>query len=552
MADYIVVAGEVNRHVKKMFEKQKEINIKNTFNTVQDLIDDVIDNGTSFLQVVKSVFVLDYGFTVNDSKERARQFIYLQDTLKSNSLRVTKLYLITKDTNLYADLRGKVDGVDGIHYLNTEVLLIEGEYAPKIMSDIFRGGRDKMGLYHPEVGKDSLAERMLEDGNIFIQDSRSVSTEILMYGKDEPVSKLSRSDFMDSSVTESAVKVREREELDGQKRRLKNEKKLKDNSKDKIKKQMTDEPKVREMIIRVREPEVVDDLSVRGAPNLRRLKSAFNSIGMSTAIKGKLEQDEGVISFIGERKSGVSGVIANLADIYGMSNRSVLVIDADLTNRSQTLYFGNYDEQVERHYGVGNGLVKVTQGGTIQRTAVQITSRVSVLGVSRKEVITEDVIQEVASELGTIIEDARTQYDIVLVDIPSDLFGLYVGGLKDTDKNIWVLENRWYDIENFIKLTMGKHLMENEEEIIHYFKKSSIILNKFKRGRYDGEGQEIDRFRLMEMLRKEGFPYDVVGVAGEIPYYDDWEDQYVTRVRYIWTDELAMGVYKQLFSKVVW
>lgn len=558
MADYMIVAGDANQYVKKMFEKQKDINIVNTFLSVESLSMDVLNNGTSFLQVVKSVIVLDFGFTSPDAKGRALEFTLLQDTLQSNSLQETKLYLITRDTNLYDTLRGEIDGVPGVHYINTEVLLIEGEYAPKLLGDIFKGRRDRTGLYHPEVDRVNLANRLKDDRDVFIQDSKSVSREILRYGKDMPVSELSKTDFTDSKVTEN--KIIEREKQLARERKLAERKARQMASKpvhvDKGSNTTIGSPKGQQessnVSVRVTDEVDEDTQQVRGMPNLRRMQKAFESIGRTTVLKGKLEQDEGVIAFIGERKSGTSGVVANVADIYAMSGRTVLIIDADIVNRSQTLYFGNYDEQVSKHYGVGNGLVKVTQGGTIQRTAVQITSRVSILGVSRSEKVTEDMVKDVATELGTIIEDARSQYDIVLVDVPYEQFGLYIEGLESTDKNLLVVENRWYDIENFISLSMRKHLEGNEEAMVNFFKKSSIILNKFKRGRIDVHGRELDRYRMVELLRGAGYPYDLIGVAGEIPYYDNWENQYLTRVRYIWTDELAMGVYKQLFSKVVW
>lgn len=557
MADYTVVAGEANTHVKKMFEKQKEINIVNTFKTVDDLTKDVVDNGTSFLQVLKSVIVLDFGFTSTEAKDRAEEFIFLQDTLKSNSLRDTKLYLITKDTDLFSLLRGEVGGLPGVHYLNTEVLLIEGGYAPKLLGDIFRGRRDKTGLYHPDTDKQNLTERMKDDRDVFIEDSKSVSREILYYGKDIPVSELSKTDFTDSQAVERLIRQKEKEKLEEE--RKKSKKKPKNQDIKVNKRADILETSRKPVINRVESPSipiaVTGTVQVRdqqGMPNLQRMQEVFESLGRDKAVKGKLENDKGVLAFVGERKAGTSGIVANVADVYAMSGRKVLVIDTDLINRTQTRYFGNYDELVDNHYGLGNGLLKVAQGGSLQRAVVQITSRVALLGMSQKEKISEGVVQEIADELGNIIEDARNQYDMVLVDVPNEYLGRYLRGLNGTDKNLLVVENRWYDVEAFINLYLGKQVEDNEGEMVNFMKKSTLILNKFERGRISKEGNELNRVNVMKSLRKKGYPYDFIGVSGEIPHYDKWEDQYLTRVRYIWKDELALGVYKQLFSKVVW
>lgn len=565
MADYIIVAGDVNEYVKKMFQRKNDINIVNTFKTVDSLTNTVIDNGTAFLQVVDAIVMLDYGFESGDEEGRAGEFIYLQDTLKSNSMQRTKLYLITRNTNLYAMLRGEVEGIPGVHYVNTEVMLIDGDYAAKILGDIMKGRRDRTGLYHPDVDKENLTARMQDDRKAFIEDSQTVDREILLYGRDEPVSELSSRDFSDSRETERGILQRERQKLEEEKSAARRKRQA-DIKSGKIPEDYydgddsgEDQPIVNRRgrsTVQVRntsEPLVTGTLERgRGVPNIGRMQDTFNLIGKEKNLDGKLEADSGVLAFIGERKAGTSGIVANVADIYASKGKRVLVIDGDIIHRSQTLYFRNYDEQVQNHYGVGNGLIKVTQGGSIQRTAVQITSRIDILGVSRTEEIKEEQVTAVADALHDIIEEARHLYDIVLVDVPYNYFEKYLTGLSGTNKNILVVENRWYDIENFIDLSLGKHYKDHADEMVAFFKKSTVILNKYKRGRVDLTGADIDKARLTTTLREKGYPFDLIGVAGELPYYEDWERQYLTRIRYIWMDELAKGVYENIFSKVVW
>lgn len=556
MADYIVVAGSANNFVKEMVKNTADITIANTFGSVDDLTNAVLQTGTSFLQVVKAVIILDFGFIAALAQDRAEEFVYLQDTLRSNSLQETKLYLITKDTNLYKRLQDDVDGVPGIHYLRAEVLLVD-EYAPKTLTDIFKGKKDRVGLYHPDVNKESMKVRLEEDRDAFIKDSQSVPREILEYGKDLPVSVLSQTDFADSPATEDAVRKREREaeklERERQKGLRSTARKTKEPGVRKKEGKSTTVRRGSEVSVRPNPSTVtIAQSENRNAPDVRRMKKAFDRVGNITAPKGKLESDTGVLAFVGERKAGTSGMVANLADIYAMSGRSVLVIDLDIINRSQTLYFKKYDEEVQKHYGIGTGLIKAAQGGTIQRTAVQITSKVSILGLSRRSQVEDGWVDEIAAELPTLIEDARHLYDVVLIDVPYGYFGRYMEGLQGVDKNILVAENRWYDIENFLTHGMGTYYNGNQELMGEFFKKSTVVLNKYHRGRMDVQGNELDRTRVQEILRSTGYPYDLIGVAGEIPHYDRWENQYLTGIRYIWEDRLAMGVYKKLFGKVVW
>lgn len=563
MARYIMVAGEANQYMKKMFNPFPDIEIANTFNTVRSLTEDIMVNGVSFLQLVKSVVIIDYGFQSKTTEQRVNEFIELQDIMRSNSLQGTKLYLVTKDSDLYVHIRDSKGGIPGIHYINTKVMLLEGNYAPKIMGDILRGKRDKIGLYHPDVDKEKLSNRLIDDRDAFIEDSRTVSKDILKYGTDLPVSELSKTDFMDSPAIAEKVNAEEKEREKEQRRR---ERKKRLSSKE-VKVNRGDEEtpvKLSNVSGTVLKPirEVQDrgdgftglGNEVKSVPNLRRLRKGFERLkGDNTFDEGKVLSDRGIISFMGMRRSGVSGMVANVADTYASAGKTVLVIDLDIQQRSQTLYFGNYRTAVSEHMGVGNGLIKVAKGGTINKTAVQITSRVSVLGIGKEEDVEDGWEQEIAMELPNILEDARDMYDIVLVDMP--LWGVdsYLEILMEgVDKNIIVVENKWYDIDHLFSYILRKELEENQDRTLNLLKKSSLVLNQYVSGRLDDKGEEVNRTTVNRYILKQGFPYDYVTVLGEIPYYEDWEIQYHSNTRYIWEDKLAVGVYRYLVNKVVW
>lgn len=563
MARYIFVAGEANNAMRTMFQPFQDIEITNTFGSVRSLTEDIMANGISFLQLVKSVIVVDYGFTSKTTEGRFNEFIELQDILKSNMLQGTKLYLITKDTDLNTKLRDGYNGMPGIHYMYTEVLLIEGQYKPKILGDILRGKHDGTGLYHPDIHNEKLSKRLIDDRDTFIEDSRTVSQDILKYGTDLPVSELSKTDYTDTPIV--LQQIREREQLEQKRKRelerAKNKPKnvQKPKSEGKRKGNVTIERRGMNVNPISKVKSEGDGFTGRGndlksLPNLRRLQRGFESLqGESTVTTQKIATDRGVISFMGERKSGVSGLVANMADTYAVAGKRVLVIDLDIHQRSQTLYFGNYNKAVDEHLGLGNGLMKVALKGSLERVAVQITSRISVLGISREEEVGEEWEETIQKELENIVEEAREYYDIVLIDVPMESFSTYLEGLVSTvDKNILVVENNWYDIENFIYFKMGRYLGIAEELLVTLFKKTSVVLNKYKKGRYDDKGEEVNMVTVNKQLLKKGYPYDILSVVGEIPYYNNWEIQYHTNTRYIWEDRLAEGVYRYIIDKVVW
>ncbi|MFV1457268.1 AAA family ATPase, partial [Bacillus mycoides] len=290
-----------------------------------------------------------------------------------------------------------------------------------------------------------------------------------------------------------------------------------------------------------------------GVPSAERLRELFQVAvrGDSYISEDKLASDEGIISFIGANNAGGSGLVANVADMYAMMGRKVLVVDLDINKRTQTLYFKNYERAVREHKGISNSLLKVAQGGEIQNAAVSVTSRVDVLSVSRDDVVDEDWADTIGAELGTFLADAREVYDVVLIDVPIRTLGYYVRHLGLVDKNVFVVENTMVALEDFFAITLAKFYAKDKLMVGELISKSSVILSKYKRGRRDEEGYELTYKRVKKMLESAGSPYDKMLVAGEIPYYENWEEQFFTGVRYIWKDDIALRVFKSIFTKAI-
>lgn len=291
--------------------------------------------------------------------------------------------------------------------------------------------------------------------------------------------------------------------------------------------------------------------SVPKAEELSELYSRLNSADTDTLEK-KLHSDKGVISFIGTRGSGVSGIVAQTAETYAMLGKKVLIIDLDLIMRSQTVYFPTYSDAVSEHKGVSNSLIRLTQVQSIKKTAVPVTSKIDLLSNEKTNETPKDGFHATISNVfENIIDDATDNYDIVLIDLPLDYLSYYIRHVHKIDKNVFVVKNKFYYIEDFFSIQLADLITSGDVFSNELLSKSNIILNLFRRDYRDLEGYQLNRMKVKKMLLNAGTPYDRIPVIGEVPEYKDWEEQYATKVRYIWTDDVALGMFRGIVSKIL-
>lgn len=552
----------------------------------------------------------------NDSNKSAQEFLQLQDMMQSKGLTHVKLYLLTKRPELYEILKGNVNGMEGMFYQNAEMFLIGDTMSMQFLISILQGSRDKTGVYSSKRKTLSKKERLEKEKEALIDDASRVSKESLEFGRKEPVSEINQEELIDTRHNQEMLKKqayderrleREIESLkkkgqknqklpkkyqkileDQEKERLKKEnEKMKIQGKDielvidsekessvnstigdssQIKKDMpkrkkfTDKDLSAENFTEVKnEPIIKSNVSIRttnnsGVPTVDELSELYMRLAQSDndTIEQKLKSDLGVISFIGSRGSGVSGLVAQTAEIYAMLGKKVVILDLDLQMRSQTVYFPTYSDAVAQHKGVSNSLVRLTQVNDITTNAVPVTSRIDVLSTEKTNELIHDGFHSTISNIfENIIDDAIENYDIVLIDLPLDYLTYYIRHIDKIDKNVFVVPNKFYYIEDFFSIQLQSIIDNGDIFSNDLLSKSSIILNKFKKEHRDLEGYQLNRLKVKEMLLNAGTPYDRIPVIGEIPEYKDWEEQFATKIRYIWTDDIALGMFRKVISKII-
>lgn len=558
MAKYGVVAGDTaTRVMKEMIEDFDDMEVTYSPSTLEEVIEDMTSTGGIHLHELRALLVVDYAFNFGshgDLDKVAEEFVAVQDLLKSNRMKLT-LYLITRNTDLYDKLQGSVSGVPGIHYENVQVLLTKEEYKAALIRAVLLGEQDGMGLYNKDArSKKTRKEILEEEQERELESRRNLKDELLKFDSIEPVMDVTEMDYIDSTQRKAheAEKQRELESKKRQKKRSKVEDVEEEPKGEAVEVNIyTDVGRSQEGIVRGEE-EVKgskEGLDSGGVDSLRELFTKIRRVG--TMVEGKIEADKGIISVVGDYGAGASGVVANMAEMYTMSKKKVLVVDLDIQNRMQTTYFSQYEDVVRNKRGVSSSLIEVVQGYGIEENVVPITTMLHVLSVGKNEEVSLNWITAIAGNIRTILLEAKQTYDIIILDIPFRLFERYLEVFEYVDVNIFIVENKFYKLGNFLENILHPLLLEYKEVMEEIITKSDVVINKYVRGLRDYEGYEINRYYIRNALDGIGYPYDNMGVIGEIPYYADWENQFLTGVRYVWQDNVALGVYRRVLGRVV-
>lgn len=553
MAKYGVVAGEkATQFIIEMLKDFRDIEITYTPYTMDKVIEDLTNTGGLSISDLKAILIIDYAF-IGGNDTIAEQFVAIQDLMHTNMLSDVTLYLITKNTDLHEKLKGTVAGLPGTYFESVQIFLIEGQYTPFFMKSVMQGERDNQGLYNQEaLHRKTREQRLRESRDEEIESRRNLSEEIIRYDKSEPTTVLSKTDYQDSPQRKALDAEKKREEEEQQKKaNRENTNKPVEVPKEEIKINVHKKVQTAPPVV-VDQPTGLDE--EKGLSNTElQIKEQFDKFQRvrTNVAKGKIESDEGVISIISAPNAGGSGVVANMAEMYGMAGRKVLIIDLDIENRMQTVYFNQYDDVVRDKQGAAMSLIEVVRGFGIEESVVPINKQIDILSVSRDEDVPVSWVASVGGSIETMLIEAKGMYDIVLLDIPFRLFPNYMSSLREVNRNIFIVENTFYKLEDLIKHSVHPLLLNNAEDMEDLLKKSTITLNKYKREMMDMDGQEINRYYVRNILDDIGYPYDRVGVTDEIPYYSEWEKQYFTGVRYLWEDVTALGVYRRVFGKVV-
>lgn len=570
---------------------------ESTFVDIDDIEKGLITLSSQVVDSWERIVVLDYAFSnIDNVQQSVEEFISVQDRLLTRGIRNVRLNYITVNSDMYHQIKQGVGGYDGIIYDNTEIFLVYSGITISTVMKVLQGEMDGRGyaIERPkELGRIEQYEKTKRE---LEEDIRTVSDKVLEYEKDIPASKLSKTDYVDlpeSEKVQQAYWLKQLEEKEAQEAEEEHEEEVRKAPKINL---YTPNPRAKEPEIRPKERTGIDTfrqesqaqkmyqspqekrgiltakdykeqvqqvnrqrqqahLNKKPEGAIEELRYLYNQLAQdsNTVTDSKLLSDKGsIIGVTGMEHGGASGVLAQMAEVYAMIGLKVLVLDLDVVKRMQTVYFSNFDTKIIEGNGLSNGLLNVASGGDIKKASVPVTSRIYVCGLSRGFAqVDSGTIKSIAYSLEEILKEALHQFDIILIDIPFKNLVDYQHQLNAINRYILVLDNKFYEMEHFLEVELTSLVESNHLLMGELLKRFSVIVNQMRVNTRDYEGYRIDQTYVKTLLQKVGNPYDAIFVAGELPFYDDWERQFLTNKRYIWDSDSYLGLIKNILRKAV-
>lgn len=225
----------------------------------------------------------------------------------------------------------------------------------------------------------------------------------------------------------------------------------------------------------------------------------------------------------GDRRSGVSSVVSNLAMIAAMGGESVLVLDFDFEHRGQSINFPVTHESQDVRYttSLSNAL---RTPGNIQNYAIEYIPGLWYLGTSMAISDTRSAAAVVDNhKIQRLIGTALSQYDLVLIDAPFTCLSQWDALVTSATRIIHVMNNDLNAIMNNINL-LCEDAFEDPSIYQTFIPKMSIVLNAIRPVNVAGYPANADNIlNIFAALTEDYETYQDFAVGGQIFFNSDYD-----------------------------
>lgn len=230
-----------------------------------------------------------------------------------------------------------------------------------------------------------------------------------------------------------------------------------------------------------------------------------------------------VVAITGHRGSGVTGTVANIATVASDNGVSVMVIDMDTVNRGINLFFSKFGDEVEINSELSYSLIRCLMNPeSYDVNSCKINRNLSVIAlgysVSNKERITEALQYK---RVVSLISLLKQEYDLVLMDIPLEVFKTLPDLITQLDCIGLCVNNSLYSVVNTVRAS-EEYI---SEEALLFNAKSRVIVTKYnENNRYKGKKITPD-FTCEILNHLSGIAKGEFRKIGVIPHSKDYDLQ---------------------------
>ena len=513
MIRVVLVAGKLNTKFSESFGRSN-IEVVKSFDDIRELWTDILTNGGVDFIDVDRVLVVPGTYISESEMSIVDQMLNLQSAFVIEGLNPI-LHLPIKDPDVYAKIESNPDSA--LLYKNTHIMAVTS-FDIGYFLNLTKGNYDSVGLRHADFLKVNEIDNELD--------------RILEETEDKKVEKVDR------EVFDGFVDPKKLAELDREAQKLAKEKELEERKASRIEKKSKEKASKgvigglfgKKGVVGGDDAPKTKPVKEKPTPKPKPVREKKSKA--SKFSKKEVSLYKGIIAVTGDRQSGVSTTVSNMAEVYAKNGNSVLIVDLDTKRRFQTKIYPEFYDAIDLETRVMNGLLaSLINTGNLEDVAAVVSDNVALLSISDE---VDRVIHKFANRpfesvfsaqnLVNLLSYAKSMFDVVLVDIPFEQLRVVGNALSYVDKSVLCIPNTMYHIDNLLEIEVDELLLVDEIVTRTLLSKSKILLTKYNEfSKY--EGKEVTEEFVMDTLSLLDDSLYHLEVVGRIPYMDDYESQ---------------------------
>lgn len=255
-----------------------------------------------------------------------------------------------------------------------------------------------------------------------------------------------------------------------------------------------------------------------------------------------------VIAITGDRNSGITSTVANLAIEASNYGLKTLIIDLDIKFRGLNLYFSKFGEEADINSDLQYSLVKaITNPDDLITNSCQIDDNLSILTLAYSVKNTDKRLEKINSNsILQFISLIKNKFNLVLLDFPLSSLSDYYPILVSVDKIALCITNSLHSVFNTSKELEG-YIIQNQSNL--KYKTQFILTKSNKFNLYRNKIFEKNSvLETMNLLTNNFFKE--AEIIGEIPYKSDFDVQIDTGKKICTVDDRFKEIYLDLLANL--
>lgn len=231
-----------------------------------------------------------------------------------------------------------------------------------------------------------------------------------------------------------------------------------------------------------------------------------------------------IIAVTGHRGSGISSTVSNLAVEAGNTGLKTMIVDLDLIYRGINLYFSKFGEEADLNPDLAFSLVRcmMKPDAYAEHTCI-INDNLCLTALAYSVGSNDKMLEHITGRrIIAMLSALKNKFDLVLLDVPIELFRQYPDMLVQADAIAVCMNNSLHSIVSTVRSTS---LSCTVEDFSVFKMKSKLVLTKYNAANiHKGKVLTVDLSLKILADLSDSFDY-VVECAGIVPYCSDFDRQ---------------------------